>query len=63
MLDHRDTLHADKKKAIAFGHEFIRHGVYCTPGGKLYISLAHSDLDIDQTVEIAAEALKALAHH
>jgi glutamate-1-semialdehyde aminotransferase len=37
----------------------IRRGVYCTPGGKLYLSLAHTDLDIDRTIEIAAAALRA----
>jgi glutamate-1-semialdehyde 2,1-aminomutase len=60
LRNHRDLLHANKKKATQFGHELIRRGVYCTPGGKLYVSLAHSDQDIDRTVEIAAEALKAV---
>jgi len=59
LRNHRDLLHADKQKAVAFGHELIRRGAYCTPGGKLYLSLAHSDEDIDRTVAIAAEALAA----
>lgn len=58
--NHRDLLRADKKKAIAFGHELIRRGVYCTPGGKLYLSLAHTDQDIDRTIDIAAAALRAI---
>jgi glutamate-1-semialdehyde 2,1-aminomutase len=57
LRNHRDLLHADQKKAVAFGHELIRRGVYCAPGGKLYLSLAHSDADIDRTVEITAHAL------
>ncbi len=60
LRTHRDLLHADRKKATQFGYELIRRGVYCTPGGKLYLSLAHSDADIDHTAEIAEEALKAL---
>jgi glutamate-1-semialdehyde 2,1-aminomutase len=60
LRNHRDLLRADRKKAVAFGHELIRRGVYCTPGGKLYLSLAHTDPDIDQTIEIAAAALRAL---
>jgi len=60
MRSHRDTLRADKAKAIAFAHELIRRGVYCTPGGKLYLSLAHTDDDIERTAEIAAEALVAI---
>jgi hypothetical protein len=33
---------------------------YCTPGGKLYLSLAHSDADVGRILEIAAEALRAV---
>src|SRR5262249_8637718 len=60
LRNHRDLLRADRKKAIAFGHELIRRGVYCPPGGKLYLSLAHTDQDIDRTTETAAEALRAV---
>jgi glutamate-1-semialdehyde 2,1-aminomutase len=57
LRNHRDLLWADKKKAVQFGQALIRHGVYCTPGGKLYVSLAHSEEDIDRTVAIAARWL------
>jgi glutamate-1-semialdehyde 2,1-aminomutase len=60
LRQHRDLLRADKRKAISFGHELIRRGVYCTPGGKLYLSLAHTDQDVDRTIEIAAAALGAI---
>src|SRR5262249_29995454 len=60
LRTHRDLMHADRKAAITFAHELIRRGVYCTPGGKLYLSLAHSEADLSRTVEIAAEALKRL---
>jgi glutamate-1-semialdehyde 2,1-aminomutase len=60
LRNHRDLLRADKKKAVSFGHELIRRGVYCTPGGKLYLSLAHTDQDVNRTVEIAATALRAI---
>jgi glutamate-1-semialdehyde 2,1-aminomutase len=60
LRNHRDLLRADKKKAISFGHELIRRGVYCTPGGKLYLSLAHTDPDLDRTIEIAVAALRAI---
>jgi glutamate-1-semialdehyde 2,1-aminomutase len=60
LRNHRDLLRADKKKASQFGYELIRRGVYCAPGGKIYLSLAHSDADIDRTVEIAADVLKAM---
>jgi glutamate-1-semialdehyde 2,1-aminomutase len=60
LHNHRDLLKADRARAVRFGHELIRRGVYCTPGGKLYLSLAHTDEDIDRTVEIAAAALAAV---
>jgi glutamate-1-semialdehyde 2,1-aminomutase len=59
LRNHRDLLHADRTRAVRFGHELIRRGVYCTPGGKLYLSLAHSDADVDRTIAIAGEALTA----
>lgn len=61
IRNHRDLLRADKKKAVAFAHALIRHGIYCTPGGKLYLSLAHTDDDIGRTIEIAAAATKEVA--
>lgn len=61
LRNHRDLLRVDKKKAVAFGHELIRQGIYCTPGGKLYLSLAHSEQDIDRTIEVAATALQTVS--
>ena len=61
LRNHRDLLRADKKKAVAFGHTLIRNCIYCAPGGKLYVSLAHSDEDIERTIEVATEALRAIA--
>jgi glutamate-1-semialdehyde 2,1-aminomutase len=60
LRNHRDLLGADRVKALRFGHELIRRGVYCTPGGKLYLSLAHSDADIDRTIEIATRVVESL---
>jgi glutamate-1-semialdehyde 2,1-aminomutase len=59
LRNHRDLQKADRPRAVRFGNEMIRRGVYCTPGGKLYLSLAHSDEDIDRTVAIAGQALRA----
>jgi glutamate-1-semialdehyde 2,1-aminomutase len=60
LRTHRDLLRADRKKATQFGYELIRRGIYCAPGGKLYVSLAHSDNDVDLTVTVAAEALRGM---
>ena len=53
-----DGLQADAEVARRFGIEMIRRGIFVTPGGKLYLSLAHSEADIDRTLEIAEQALR-----
>jgi glutamate-1-semialdehyde 2,1-aminomutase len=60
VRNHRDLLKADRNRAVRFGQELIRRGVYCAPGGKLYLSLAHGDEDIDRAVEIAAASLAVI---
>jgi glutamate-1-semialdehyde aminotransferase len=61
LRNRRDRLRADKKKAVAFGQALIREDINCTTGGKLYLSLAHTDHGIDRTIEIATAALRAMA--
>ncbi len=58
----RDCLKADGKKAVRFGQELIRRGVYCTPGGKIYLSIAHSDEDVQQILGRIEVAMRA-AHN
>lgn len=55
----RDCLKADAKKGVRFGYELIRRGVYCTPGGKMYLSLAHSDDDLQILLDRIEQALCA----
>jgi glutamate-1-semialdehyde aminotransferase len=38
----------------------IRRGIFVAPGGKLYLSLAHTAADVDQTLEAAEQALQAI---
>jgi glutamate-1-semialdehyde aminotransferase len=51
--NHRDLPRTDKKRAVNFSHALIRQGVYCTPDGKLYLSLAHTEENIDRAIELA----------
>jgi len=60
LRNHRDLLSANRKQALAFGYELIRRGIYCTPGGKLYLSLAHSEADLEHAVTAAGEVLEGL---
>ncbi len=55
----RDGLRADRARAVRFGHELIRRRVYCTPGGKLYLSLAHTDEDLATALERIEDAMRA----
>ena len=38
----------------------IKRDVLCSPGGKLYLSLAHSDDDIDRTLVVAKQSLEVV---
>ena len=57
---HTDGLQADARAAQRFGIEMIRRGIFVTPGGKLYLSLAHTAADVDQTLAAAEQALQAI---
>jgi glutamate-1-semialdehyde 2,1-aminomutase len=52
---------ADARKANRFAMECLRRGIFTLPNTKLYISLAHSDADIDWTLDAMEDALRALA--
>jgi glutamate-1-semialdehyde 2,1-aminomutase len=56
----RDLAGADGRKAVRLGHELIRRGVFVIPGAKMYLSLAHTDADLDLTVRAFSDALAAL---
>jgi glutamate-1-semialdehyde aminotransferase len=60
ISDYPDFLAADRVKSRQFGLELIRRGVTTTPGEKFYVSLAHSDEDVEETIAVFAEAFDAL---
>jgi glutamate-1-semialdehyde 2,1-aminomutase len=57
----RDLREADGKRATRLGHELIRRGIFVVPGAKMYLSLAHTDADIQATLAAFADALRATA--
>lgn len=57
----QDLHEADGKRATRLGLELIRRGVFVVPGSKMYLSLAHSDADIEGTLTAFADALKAVS--
>jgi glutamate-1-semialdehyde 2,1-aminomutase len=55
-----DLLTADKSLGLKWAIELLRRGILVNPNEKFYISLAHTDADVDRTLEAADEAFRAL---
>jgi glutamate-1-semialdehyde 2,1-aminomutase len=60
VTDYPAFLAADREKSRLFGLECIRRGVTTTPGEKFYVSLAHSDADVEETIAVFADSFDAL---
>jgi len=59
VLRESDLKKADTKRAGQLGLELIRRGIVVVPGAKMYLSLAHTDEDIEQTLTAFSDALEA----
>lgn len=59
--DYSELLRADRDRAVRFGLACLERGLFVNPGEKCYVSLAHSDEDVERTLAIFAEALDRLA--
>jgi glutamate-1-semialdehyde 2,1-aminomutase len=59
VVDARAQLRTDRAAARAFGVELVRRGVLVAPGGKLYVSTAHTDALVEETIDCASDALAA----
>jgi glutamate-1-semialdehyde 2,1-aminomutase len=55
-----DHLTADKELGRRWAIECLKRGLLVNPNEKFYISLAHTDADVDRTLEIADAAFRAL---
>jgi len=60
IVDYRSTLTADRAKITRFNQELVRRGVVKAVN-KIYVSLAHSDADVNETLGIFDEVMAALA--
>jgi glutamate-1-semialdehyde 2,1-aminomutase len=56
----RDVLAADAKKLGAMEVELIRNGLFVLPQNRRFISIRHTDDDLEATYEAAGRACKAL---
>jgi glutamate-1-semialdehyde 2,1-aminomutase len=62
VLDYADAKRADSKRFAAFFTEMLHRGILLPPSQfeAMFVSAAHTDADIEQTIEAARESLKAL---
>jgi glutamate-1-semialdehyde 2,1-aminomutase len=54
---------ADSRAAARFALGLVARGVFALPHTKLYLSLAHTEADIDWTLDIAEHTLRTLSSH
>jgi glutamate-1-semialdehyde 2,1-aminomutase len=60
IVDYRATLTADRRKIALFNEECLRRGLV-KAANKIYVSVAHSDQDVEETLGIFDAALAAVA--
>jgi glutamate-1-semialdehyde 2,1-aminomutase len=60
VVDYRATLTADRRRIALFNEECLRRGVVKAVN-KIYVSLAHTDADVDETLGVFDAALAAVA--
>jgi glutamate-1-semialdehyde 2,1-aminomutase len=61
IRNHQDTLQADAPLASRFGLELISRGLFHTPGAKFYVSTAHGEREVAETLVAFEGALRAIA--
>jgi glutamate-1-semialdehyde 2,1-aminomutase len=62
VTDYVSALSADRDRYGRFFHLMLRRGVYLAPSQfeAAFVSLAHSEADVDYTVDAAADAMREL---
>ena len=55
-----DLTNADKALGLKWALELIKRGVLVNPNEKIYLSIAHSDADLERTLGIVDQAFAAL---
>ena len=60
ITDYRATLTADRALHAAFTRELLERGIV-KAAQKIYVSLAHTEEDIQRTVQVFTAALEAVA--
>jgi glutamate-1-semialdehyde 2,1-aminomutase len=59
--NYRDILASDQKKLARFDVELIRQGIFVLPGNRRFVSITHTEQDLQDTFEAFDNACKAFA--
>jgi glutamate-1-semialdehyde 2,1-aminomutase len=59
LRDYRDTLSDDREALRRFLFAALAEGVQMVPDGRMYVSAAHTERDIDETISAASRAIEA----
>ena len=60
LRHYRDTFDDDKDKLACWIRAMLEEGIYLLPDGRLYVSVVHSEREVDQTLQAASRALGGL---
>jgi len=60
ILNYRDSLKADKSSYVRFTAALMEHGVRALERGAWFLSLAHTDDIIDQTLDTISEVARQI---
>jgi glutamate-1-semialdehyde 2,1-aminomutase len=61
VMDYRTAFRADRQKARRFALGLFENGIFLNPmGTKLYLSLAHTDEDVQKLIDISRKVLKEI---
>jgi glutamate-1-semialdehyde 2,1-aminomutase len=63
LLDYRDTFHDDRDLLNRFLRAALCEGVILVPDGRLYVSTAHTEEDVRETLDRLNRALQTCAHN
>ncbi|MBX6753090.1 MAG: aminotransferase class III-fold pyridoxal phosphate-dependent enzyme [Thermorudis peleae] len=58
--NYADIVASDRERARRFGLACLEQGLFVVPGEKYYVSLAHTDADVDETLAAFARALDVI---
>ncbi len=62
VYDHETATKADNRQFAVYFKQMIKHGIYLAPSQyeAMFVSLVHSDEDLDKTIEAAERAFSAI---